>query len=64
VVSGTCVDFFKTHGVPLNCTFGNGCIYVCDFCTADAGDAAPMFGRLLKVDAGVSAMPRLRGARS
>jgi gluconolactonase len=56
------VDFLETGGVPLNCTFGDTSLFVCDFGTTDTGDATPMFGRLLKVDVGVSGMPLFRGA--
>ena len=61
---GTYVDFCKTGGVALNCAFGGTSLYVCDFGTTDTGDATPMFGRLLKVDVGVSGMPQFRGAIS
>jgi gluconolactonase len=61
---GTYVDFLETGGVTLNCTFGGTSLYVCDFGTTDTGDAAPMFGRLLRVDVGVSGMPQFRGAIS
>jgi len=59
------VDFLETGGVPLNCVFGDGGeLYVCDFGTTDTGGATPMFGRLLKVDVGVSGMPLFRGSIS
>jgi gluconolactonase len=59
---GSYVDFLETGGVPLNCVFGGGSLYVCDFGTTDTAGAAPMFGRLLKVDVGVAGMPLFRGA--
>jgi len=58
---GGYVDFLETSGVPLNCVFGGTSLFVCDFGTTDTGDATPMFGRLLKVDVGVSGMPLYRG---
>ena len=61
---GTYVDFLETGGVPLNCVFDGTSLFVCDFGTTDTGDATPMFGRLLKVDVGVSGMPLFRGAIS
>jgi gluconolactonase len=61
---GSYVDFLDTGGVPLNCAFGGTSLYVCDFGTTDTGDATPMFGRLLRVDVGVSGMPQYRGAIS
>lgn len=60
--SGNHLDFLETGGVPLNCTFGDGALYVCDFGTTDTGDATPMFGRLLKVELDVVGMPLFRGA--
>jgi gluconolactonase len=61
---GSAIDFLETGGVPLNCVFVGSSLFVCDFGTTDTGDAAPMFGRLLKVDVGVSGMPLYRGAIS
>ena len=61
---GTYLDFLETGGVPLNCVFGGTSLFVCDFGTTDTGSAAPMFGRLLEVDVGVSGMPLFRGAIS
>ena len=62
---GEHVDFLETGGVPLNCVFDDqGAILVCDFGTTDTGDATPMFGRLIRVDVGVSGMPLFRGAIS
>jgi gluconolactonase len=58
---GGYVNFLETGGVPLNCVFGGTSLFVCDFGTTDTGDATPMFGRLLKVDVGVSGMPLYRG---
>ena len=45
-------------------SFDGTSLFVCDFGTTDTGDATPMFGRLLKVDVGVSGMPLFRGAIS
>ena len=59
---GAAVGFLETGGVPLNCAFGGTAIFVCDFGTTDTGDATPMFGRLLRVEVGVSGMPQYRGA--
>ena len=61
---GNHLDFLETGGVPLNCAFDGTSIYVCDFGTTDTGGATPMFGRLLRVDVGVSGMPLFRGAIS
>jgi gluconolactonase len=61
---GSYIDFLETGGVPLNCVFDGTSLFVCDFGTTDTGDATPMFGRLLKVDVGVSGMPLFRGAIS
>jgi gluconolactonase len=61
---GSYIGFVTTGGVPLNCTFAGTSLFVCDFGTTSTGDAAPMFGRLLRVDAGVSGMPLFRGAIS
>jgi len=60
---GTIKDFLETGGVPLNCVFHQGSLYITDFgditeVTADA----PMDGRLWKVDVGVEGMPLFRGA--
>lgn len=60
---GTLKDFLETGGVPLNCVFGGGALYITDFGdVAAVTDAAPMGGRLLKVDVGVEGMPLFRGA--
>jgi len=59
---GSYGDFLETGGVPLNCVFGGGSLYVCDFGTTDTAGGAPMFGRLLEVDVGVAGMPLFRGA--
>jgi gluconolactonase len=59
---GTLIDFLETGGVPLNCVFSGGSLFVCDFGTTDTGDATPMFGRLLRVDVGVFGMPLYRGS--
>jgi gluconolactonase len=61
---GTHLDFLETGGVPLNCVFSGTSLFVCDFGTTETGDATPMFGRLLKVDVGVSGMPLYSGAIS
>jgi gluconolactonase len=61
---GSYVGFVETGGVPLNCTFSDTSLFVCDFGTTATGDATPMFGRLLKVDVGVTGMPLFRGAIS
>jgi gluconolactonase len=61
---GSYVGFVETGGVPLNCTFSDTSLFVCDFGTTVTGDATPMFGRLLKVDVGVTGMPLFRGAIS
>jgi gluconolactonase len=61
---GRHLDFLETGGVPLNCVFADGALFICDFGTTDTGGGAPMFGRLLKVDVGVSGMPLFRGAIS
>jgi sugar lactone lactonase YvrE len=59
---GEHLGFLETGGVPLNCTFGpDGALFVCDFGTTETGDATPMVGRLLKVDAGVAGLPPFRG---
>lgn len=61
---GTHIGFLETGGVVLNCVFGGTSLFVCDFGTTSTGDETPMFGRLLKVDVGVSGMPLFRGAIS
>jgi gluconolactonase len=61
---GSHMGFLETGGVPLNCTFAGTSLFICDFGTTVTGDATPMFGRLLKVDVGVSGMPLFRGAIS
>lgn len=61
---GSHVTFLETGGVPLNCVFAGTSLFVCDFGTTEAGTTAPMFGRLLRVDVGVTGMPLFRGAIS
>jgi gluconolactonase len=60
---GTHKGFLETGGVPLNCVFGRGALYVVDFGEITAvTDAAPMGGRLWRVDVDVEGMPLFRGA--
>ncbi len=60
---GTIKDFLETGGVPLNCVFHEGALYITDFGdVTEVTDAAPMGGRLWKVDVGVEGMPLFRGA--
>ncbi len=60
---GTRKDFLETGGVPLNCVFHEGALYVTDFGDITAvTDQAPMDGRLWRVDVGVEGMPLFRGA--
>jgi gluconolactonase len=60
---GTVKDFLETGGVPLNCVFDAGSLYVVDFGDITAvTDQAPMGGRLWRVDVGVEGMPLFRGA--
>jgi len=61
---GSPLDFLETGGVPLNCTFGGGALYITDFGTTVTGEATPLIGRLLKVEVGVSGMALFRGAIS
>jgi gluconolactonase len=61
---GSYVDFLEVGGVLLNCVFDGTSLLVCDFGTTDTTDptAAPMLGRLLRIDVGVAGMPLFRGA--
>jgi gluconolactonase len=60
---GTIKDFLETGGVPLNCVFHEGSLYITDFGdVAAVTDAAPMVGRLRRVAVGVEGMPLFRGA--
>ncbi len=60
---GTIKDFLETGGVPLNCIFHRGALYITDFGdVTEVTDAAPMGGRLWKVDVDVEGMPLFRGA--
>jgi gluconolactonase len=61
---GEALEFVETGGVPLNCVFDGTSLFVCDFGTTDTGNATPMSGRLLKLDAGVGGLPLYRGAIS
>jgi gluconolactonase len=60
---GTIEDFLETGGTVLNCVFHDG-----DLIITDMGDiteltaAAPMDGRLWRVEVGVAGMPLYRGA--
>ncbi len=62
---GTIDDFLETGGTVLNCVFHDG-----DLIITDMGDiteltaAAPMDGRLWRVEVGVAGMPLFRGAIS
>ncbi len=56
-------DFLETGGVPLNCVFHEGSLFITDFGDITAvTDEAPMDGRLWRVDVGVEGMPLFRGA--
>ena len=60
---GTPIDFLETGGVPLNCVFHDGALIITDFGdVTEVTEAAPMDGRLWKVDVGVEGMPLFRGA--
>jgi gluconolactonase len=62
---GTAIDFLETGGVPLNCVFHGGELYVTDFGDiTEVTSAAPMEGRLWRVSVGVGGMPLFRGAIS
>ena len=60
---GTVKDFLKTGGVPLNCVFHEGSLIITDFGEiTEVTAAAPMDGRLWRVDVGVAGMPLFRGS--
>jgi gluconolactonase len=60
---GTAIDFLQTGGVPLNCVFHDGTLIITDFGdVTEVTAAAPMDGRLWKVDVGVDGMPLFRGS--
>jgi len=60
---GQAIDFLETGGVPLNCVFHDGSLLITDFGEVTAVTAAaPMDGRLWRVDVGVEGMPLFRGA--
>ena len=61
---GRAMDFLDLGGVPLNCVFSGSSLFVCDFGTTETGDATPMFGRLLRLEVGVTGLPLYRGAIS
>ena len=59
---GSYVDFVETGGVPLNCAFLGESLVICEFGTTDTSGPAPMSGRLLRVDVGVTGARVYRGA--
>jgi gluconolactonase len=60
---GTVKDFLETGGVPLNCVFHAGALYITDFGdVSGVTDEAPMEGRLWRVHVDVEGMPPYRGA--
>jgi gluconolactonase len=60
---GTPKEFLETGGVPLNCVFHGGALLITDFGeVTEVSAAAPMDGRLWRVDVGVEGMPLFRGA--
>jgi gluconolactonase len=60
---GTWKDFLETGGAPLNCIFHGGSLYITDFGDiTEITAAAPMDGRLWRVDVGVEGMPLFRGS--
>jgi gluconolactonase len=60
---GTALDFLETGGVPLNCIFHQGDLYITDFGdVTEVTSAAPMDGRLWRVSVGVEGMPLFRGS--
>jgi gluconolactonase len=59
---GSHVAFLETGGVPLNCVFRDGALYITDNGTADTSGPAPMTGRLVRADVGVAGLPLFRGA--
>ncbi len=58
---GAIIDFLETGGVPLNCVFSGGTLFVCDFGTTVLDTSTPMGGRLLSIDAGATGMPLYKG---
>jgi gluconolactonase len=61
---GAAIDFLALDAVPLNCIFDSTALYIADFGKADPAEAAPMVGRLLRVEVGVRGMPLFTGAIS
>jgi sugar lactone lactonase YvrE len=60
---GTHVDFLETGGTVLNCVFHDGDLVITDMGDIEGlSDAAPMGGRLWRVEVGVAGMPLFRGA--
>lgn len=60
---GTHKDFLETGGVPLNCIFLDGALFITDFGDiTEITAAAPMLGRLWRVAIDVLGMPLFRGA--
>jgi len=61
---GTIVDFLETGGTVLNCVFHDGDLIITDMgdMRGDLTDAAPMEGRLWRVEVGVAGLPLFRGA--
>lgn len=60
---GTHKDFLETGGVPLNCIFLDGALFITDFGDiTEVTAAAPMVGRLWRVAVDVQGMPLFRGA--
>jgi gluconolactonase len=60
---GTPLDFLETGGVPLNCIFHRGDLFITDFGdVTEVPEVAPMDGRLWRVEVGVEGMPLFRGA--
>jgi len=62
---GTAIDFLETGGVPLNCVFHRGDLYITDFGDiTEVTSDAPMDGRLWRVSVETEGMPLFRGAIS
>ena len=60
---GTFRDSLETGGAPLNCLFVDGDLIITDFGDrTEVPAAAPMDGRLWRVDVGVIGMPLFRGS--
>lgn len=61
---GTISDFLETGGTVLNCVFHGGDLIITDMGDMRGAltDAAPMEGRLWRVEVGVEGMPLFRGA--